>query len=85
MRDKLMSFSIDMVAKLSNAPVEDVDINKPIMDLGLSSLSLSELAFGLSDEFQLEVPFAVVAEGASLTELVDVLVSESKAVDNVRV
>ena len=59
----------EQVAKVLRLPVERVERNVSIYDLGMDSLMAVELHMAVEEQFHIHVPVMAVTEGASITAL----------------
>ena len=74
MQQKLIDFITQKISELSHIPVQEIDVHASILDLGLSSFLIAEVNIAVEETFGLELPFMVIAEGASITSLAEEMI-----------
>ena len=68
-RETVTDLLTEQVAKVLRLPVERVERNASIYDLGMDSLMAVELHMAVEEHFHIHVPVMAVTEGASITAL----------------
>ena len=68
-RETVTELLADQVAKVLRLPVERVERDASIYDLGMDSLMAVELHMAVEEQFQVHVPVMAVTEGASIAAL----------------
>ncbi len=61
------------IASTCGLPIEEIDVNAPIIELGVDSIIAGHISLEVEKSIGMELPFSNIAEGASITDLTRIL------------
>lgn len=79
MQQQLVDFILQKMSELSHIPTTEINIDEPIMNLGLSSFLIAEVNLAVEEKFGMELPFMAIAEGASIRKLAEESLKDAKS------
>lgn len=65
----IIDFITNKINHMTQIPNDSIDIDKPLIDFGLSSFLAVELNFELKNILGKELPFMLISSGASIREV----------------
>lgn len=83
-RDVVAELIADRVAAVLGMEADQVDVSRPVADLGLDSLMGMELKLSLEERIGVELPAMLLAEGASVSRIAEKVTNQLRAGAGVR-
>jgi hypothetical protein len=68
MQKELLEYMVMKISEFAGLPEKEIDIDIAMVDMGLSSLFLSELGVCVSEKFKLETAYMLIVDGLSIKE-----------------
>lgn len=78
-RDVVAELIAERVADVLGMDADQVDVSRPVADLGLDSLMGMELKLGLEERIGVELPAMLLAEGASVSRIAEKVTNQLRA------
>ena len=78
-RDVVAELIAEQVAEVLGMDVEQVDVSRPVADMGLDSLMGMELKLTLEERIGIELPPMLLAEGGSVTRIAEKVTTQLRA------
>lgn len=83
-RDVVAELIAERVADVLGMDADQVDVSRPVADLGLDSLMGMELKLGLEERIGVELPAMLLAEGASVSRIAEKVTNQLRAGAGIR-